>query len=170
MAKKGEKKKNEVPKAEEPKRKTIKLDANKDKKRMVKDKSPKKMNTDMKSKNSPKKKNKARKRQFRVNKKLDGNIGTIFIGSEDPFLYFPDMMSYLEREEVKEVKLKARGRSISNAVNVSEQFKSRFKEIDTKVKDVRIGTEDVPRKDKKGTFRMSFIEITLNSEKKKSTE
>ena len=77
------------------------------------------------------------------------------------------MMSYLEREEIEEVKLKARGRSISNAVNVSEQFKSRFKEIKTQVKEVNIGTENVPKKDKKGTFRMSFIEITLISEKNK---
>ena len=116
----------------------------------------------------PQKKNKKQnKRRFRVNKKLEGKTGTIFIGSEDPFLYFPDMMSYLEREEIEEVKLKARGRSISNAVNVSEQFKSRFKEINTQVKGVKIGTENVPKKDKKGTFRMSFIEITLISEKNK---
>ena len=77
------------------------------------------------------KKKKPNKRWFRVNKKLDGKIGTIFIGAEDPFMYFPDMMSYLEREEIEEVKLKARGKSISNAVNVSEQFKNRFKEIKT---------------------------------------
>ena len=116
----------------------------------------------------PQKKNKKQnKRRFRVNKKLEGKTGTIFIGSEDPFLYFPDMMSYLERDEIEEVKLKARGRSISNAVNVSEQFKSRFKEINTKVKEVSIGTENVPKKDKKGTFRMSFIEITLISDKNK---
>ena len=116
----------------------------------------------------PQKKNKKQnKRRFRVNKKLEGKTGTIFIGSEDPFLYFPDMMSYLEREEIEEIKLKARGRSISNAVNVSEQFKSRFEEIKTQVKEVNIGTENVPKKDKKGTFRMSFIEITLVSEKNK---
>ena len=75
------------------------------------------------------------------------------------------MMSYLERDEIEEVKLKARGRSISNAVNVSEQFKNRFKEINTQIKEVNIGTENVPKKDKKGTFRMSFIEITLISER-----
>ena len=122
-----------------------------------------------KEKPAPTNKKKPNKRWFRVNKKLDGKIGTIFIGAEDPFMYFPDMMSYLEREEIEEVKLKARGKSISNAVNVSEQFKNRFKEIKTEVKDVKIGTEDVPKKDRKGTFKMSFIEITLisqNEEKK----
>jgi DNA-binding protein len=77
-------------------------------------------------------------------------------------------MSYLDREEIKEVKLKARGKSISNAVNVSEQFKNRFKkEIETVIKNVEIGTENVPKKDKKGTFRMSFIVITLISDKNK---
>ena len=118
-----------------------------------------------KEKPAPNKKKKPNKRRFRVNKKLDGKIVTIFIGAEDPFMYFPDMMSYLEREEIEEVKLKARGKSISNAVNVSEQFKNRFKEIKTEVKDVKIGTEDVPKKDRKGTFKMSFIEITLISKK-----
>ena len=63
--------------------------------------------------------------------------------------------------------IRDRGRSISNAVNVSEQFKNRFKELNTEVKSVNIGTEDVPKKDKKGTFRMSFIEITLISKKDK---
>ncbi|MBA60301.1 MAG: hypothetical protein CMB30_01150 [Euryarchaeota archaeon] len=118
-----------------------------------------------KKEKSATKREKKPRRRFRVNKKLNGKVGTIFIGAEDPFLYFPDMMSYLEREEIDEVKLKARGKSISNAVNVSEQFKNRFKEIKTEVKDVKIGTEDVPKKDKKGTFRMSFIEITLTGNK-----
>ena len=114
----------------------------------------------------PAKKNKKQyKRRFRVNKKLEGSTGTIFIGSEDPFMYFPDMMSYLEREEITEVKLKARGKSISNAVSIAEQFKNRFKELQTEVKDVKIGTENVPKKDNKGTFRMSFIEITIISNK-----
>ena len=103
------------------------------------------------------------KRRFRINKKLEGKTGIIFVGSEDPFLYFPDMMSYFSRDEIDNVKLKARGKSISNAVNVAEQFKNRFKkEFDAKVTNVNIGTEDVPRKDKKGTFKMSFIDIELS--------
>ena len=109
------------------------------------------------------------KRRFRINKKLDGKSGSIFVGFEDPFLYFPDMMSYFSREEIDEVHLKARGKSISNAVNVAEQFKNRFKkEIQVEVKNVEIGTEEVPRKDRKGKIRMSFIDITMikNAENK----
>ena len=120
-----------------------------------------------KKEKSATKREKKPRRRFRVNKKLNGKVGSIFIGAEDPFLYFPDMMSYLGREEIECVKLKARGKSISNAVNVAEQFKNRFKkEFDTKVDNVDIGTEDVPRKDKKGTFRMSFIEISISAESK----
>ena len=102
-------------------------------------------------------------RKFRINKKLDGNTGIIFIGHEDPFLYFPDMMSYLSRDEIKNIHLKARGKSISNAVNVAEQFKNRFgKEIKSRIDNVEIGTEEVPRKDKKGKIKMSFIDITMS--------
>ena len=73
------------------------------------------------------------------------------------------MMSYLSREEIEDIHLKARGKSISNAVNVAEQFKNRFgKEIKTKIDNVDIGTEEVPRKDKKGKIKMSFIDITMS--------
>ena len=55
-------------------------------------------NTKIKNKNT--KKTSKPKRRFRINKKLDGKVGIIFIGHEDPFLYFPDMMSYFDRDEI----------------------------------------------------------------------
>ena len=119
--------------------------------------------------NRPKKK--TPNRRFRVSTKTEGKRGTVFIGSEDPFLYFPDMMSYFDRPEIDEIKLKARGKSISNAVNVAEQFRNRFKnEIKSEIKNVSIGTEEVQKKDKKGTFKMSFIEITLISSKEEEKD
>ncbi len=102
------------------------------------------------------------KKRFRMNKKVEGKKGIIFVGHDDPFLYFPDMMSYFSRDEIETVHLKARGRSISNAVNVAEQFKNRFnKETIVEVKNVDIGTEEVQRKDGKGKIKMSFIEIAM---------
>ena len=72
------------------------------------------------------------------------------------------MMSYFSRDEIEKVHLKARGKSISNAVNVAEQFKNRFsKEVKVEVKNVDIGTEEVPRKDRKGKIKMSFIDIMM---------
>ena len=115
-------------------------------------------------KENTKKKNKTSrpKRRFRINKKIEGKTGTIYIPHEDPILYFPDMMSYFSRDEIEKVHLKARGKSISNAVNVAEQFKNRFsKEVKVEVKNVDIGTEEVPRKDRKGKIKMSFIDIMM---------
>ena len=107
-------------------------------------------------------KNSRPKRRFRINKKIEGKTGIIFVGHDDPVLYFPDMMSYFSRDEIETVHLKARGKSISNAVNVAEQFKNRFsKEIKVEVKKVDIGTEEVPRKDRKGKIKMSFIDIMM---------
>tara|TARA_B100000953_G_C17919106_1_gene390154 strand:+ start:91 stop:480 length:390 start_codon:yes stop_codon:yes gene_type:complete len=116
-----------------------------------------------KNKKSVKKEKKRYKQRFRINKKLEGKIGIIFVGHDDPFLYFPDMMSYLSRKEIDRIKLKARGKSISNAVNVAEQFKNRFSnEISSKIDNVEIGTEEVPRKDGKGKIKMSFIVIEMS--------
>jgi len=116
-----------------------------------------------KNKTSVKKENKKHKRRFRINKKLEGKTGIIYVGHDDPFLYFPDMMSYLSREEIDRIELKARGKSISNAVNVAEQFKNRFSnEISSKIDNVEIGTEEVPRKDRKGKIKMSFIVIGMS--------
>ena len=43
-----------------------------------------------------------------------------------------------------------------------KQFKNRFsKEVKVEVKNVDIGTEEVPRKDRKGKIKMSFIYITM---------
>ena len=127
--------------------------------------------TENKKKKKPvKKENKKHKRRFRINKKLEGKTGIIFVGHDDPFLYFPDMMSYLSREEIDTIKLKARGKSISNAVNVAEQFKNRFSnEIPSKIDNVEIGTEEVPRKDKKGKIKMSFIIIEMSKISDKKT-
>ena len=72
------------------------------------------------------------------------------------------MMSYFSRDEIEKVHLKARGKSISNAVNVAEQFKNIFSiEVKVEVKNVDFGTEEVPRKDRKGKIKMSFIDIMM---------
>ena len=63
-----------------------------------------------------------------------------------------------------------RVRQAKRVADIAEQFKNRFKELHTEVKDVKIGTENVPKKDKKGTFRMSFIEITIISNKNDDDE
>ena len=58
-----------------------------------------------------------------------------------------------------EVVIRARGRSISRAVDVAEIVKNRFVP-DSKVKDIQIMTEKLPREEG-GTANVSAIEIFL---------
>ena len=114
------------------------------------------------TKNQPKKKfNKRRpKRHVRINKQIEGRTGIVYIGSEDSFIYFPDILSFLSRDNIDSVILKSRGRAINVAVDVAEQIRNRFSsEVKSEVKNVEIGTEEVTFDNKKR--RVSFINIEM---------
>ena len=97
-----------------------------------------------------------------VRKTIKNGVGTVFIGQEDPFIYFPDIIAFFAREDIRRVELRALGPAISNAVNVSEQVRHRFlEEADVQVANVKIGTDNAPRSSGKGTYRVSFIHISL---------
>ena len=97
-----------------------------------------------------------------VRKTIKNGVGTVFIGQEDPFIYFPDIIALFAREDIKRVELRALGPAISNAVNVSEQVRHRFlEEANVQVANVKIGTDNAPRSSGKGTYRVSFIHISL---------
>jgi len=55
--------------------------------------------------------------------------------------------------------LKARGKSINKAVDVAEIVRNKFAQ-DTKIKDIKIGTEHMESESKE-KFNVSTIEITL---------
>ena len=97
-----------------------------------------------------------------VRKTIKNGVGTVFIGQEDPFIYFPDIIAFFAREDIRRVELRALGPAISNAVTVSEQVRHRFlEEADVQVANVKIGTDNAPRSSGKGTYRVSFIHISL---------
>tara|TARA_Y100000310_G_scaffold253888_1_gene260875 strand:- start:1754 stop:2413 length:660 start_codon:yes stop_codon:yes gene_type:complete len=101
-------------------------------------------------------------RRHGVRKTIKNGVGTVFIGQEDPFIYFPDIIALFAREDIRRVVLRALGPAISNAVNVSEQVRHRFlEEADVQVANVKIGTDNAPRSSGKGTYRVSFIHISL---------
>jgi archaea-specific DNA-binding protein len=60
----------------------------------------------------------------------------------------------------KEVSIKARGKSISRAIDVAEVVRRRFLP-DVKVKSVSIGTDQMQHEDSDQTTNVSSIEITL---------
>ncbi len=84
---------------------------------------------------------------------------TIFIGRKTVMDYVLACVTQLN-SGVDEIVLKARGRSISRAVDVAEVLRSRFMK-DLKVKDIKIGTEQIQAAEG-GTANVSAIEITLS--------
>lgn len=61
---------------------------------------------------------------------------------------------------MEEIVVKARGRAISRAVDVVEVVRNRYM-TDVKVKDISIGTEEVPSREENRMANVSSIEIRL---------
>ncbi|MEX2703804.1 MAG: DNA-binding protein Alba [Candidatus Freyrarchaeum guaymaensis] len=84
---------------------------------------------------------------------------TIFIGRKSVMSYVLACVTQLN-SGADEIVLKARGRSISRAVDVAEILRTRFMN-DLKVKDIKIGTETINTSEG-DTANVSAIEITLS--------
>ncbi|MDY6864581.1 MAG: DNA-binding protein Alba [Halobacteriota archaeon] len=82
----------------------------------------------------------------------------IYIGNKPVMNYVLAVVTQFNSGS-KEVVIKARGRSISRAVDASEVSKNKFLP-DIKVKDIRIGTE-VMKGERGDNINVSFIEISM---------
>ena len=104
----------------------------------------------------------------KINKeKKDSN--TIFIGTKPFMNYVTAVVMQITTGKQNEVKIVARGRFISRAVDVTEVARNRFLEGTNKVnvKDIKIGSEQFNRKDEGGkekSINVSTIEITIAKE------
>jgi len=87
----------------------------------------------------------------------DENI--VYVGRKPVMSYVLADITHLNRPDAKEVVLKARGRSITTAVDAAEVTRRRFMSELT-VDKVSIGTEELPQ-EAGGTRAVSTIEITL---------
>jgi DNA-binding protein len=67
----------------------------------------------------------------------------------------------LFQEGVNEISVKARGRAISRAIDVAEILRHRFLS-DVKVKDIKIGTDQIERIEGNGVSNVSTIEVILS--------
>ena len=83
----------------------------------------------------------------------------VYIGRKPVMSYVLAVITHFNMPDAKDVVLKARGMSITTAVDVAEITRRRF--MDTlKVDKIEIGTEEMKQED--GRMRgVSFIEITL---------
>jgi len=77
-------------------------------------------------------------KEVKETKRMDDNV--VYVGQKPTMSYVLAVITQFTGG-LKEVHLKARGRSISRAVDVAEIVKNRFLE-DVKVNDIEIGTEE----------------------------
>ena len=87
----------------------------------------------------------------------EGKDNYVFIGKKPVMSYVMAVVTQFNKGEA-EVIIKARGRSISTAVDVAEISRQRFLK-DVEVKGIQIGTEEMEREG--GSLRVSSIEIML---------
>ena len=95
----------------------------------------------------------------------EADENTIFVGQKSPMSYVLAVITQFNSNGSNRVILKARGRSISTAVDTAEIVRNRFMK-DAKLKDIKIGTESVTNEEGRET-NVSSIEISLSIDKKK---
>jgi DNA-binding protein len=96
-------------------------------------------------------------------KRNDENV--IYVGQKPPMSYVLAIVTQFNVGGLDEIVIKARGRSISTAVDAAEITRNRFI-TDAKVKEIKIGTESITNEEGR-TSNVSSIEITLTTKKKK---
>jgi DNA-binding protein len=105
---------------------------------------------------------KTTKKRTTEEKKTDENV--IYIGKKPPMSYVLAVVTQFNGNGSTEVILKARGRSISTAVDTAEIVRNRFI-TNAKIKDIIIGTESVTNEEGRDS-NVSSIEISLTTNKK----
>jgi len=95
-------------------------------------------------------------------KRTDENV--IFVGKKPPMSYVLAVVTQFNTSRSDEVIIKARGRSISTAVDTAEIVRNRFI-TDATIKEIKIGTESVTNEEGR-TSNVSSIEICLIKKKK----
>ena len=102
------------------------------------------------------------KKRIAKEKRTDDN--TIYVGHKPPMTYVLAVVTQFNSNGSEEVIIKARGRSITTAVDTAEIVRNRFVK-DAKIKDIRIGTEAITNEEGR-TSNVSSIEIYLTTRKK----
>ena len=96
-------------------------------------------------------------------KRNDENV--IYVGQKPPMSYVLAIVTQFQGSGSDEVIIKARGRSISTAVDAAEITRNRFV-TDAKIKDIKIGTESITNDEEGRTSNVSSIEIILTRKSK----
>jgi DNA-binding protein len=89
----------------------------------------------------------------------EGDENSVFIGRKPIMNYVLACMTLFQGGS-SEVCIKARGMAVSRAIDVAEIIRRRFV-TDVKVKDVKIGTEPLPSRERGIPSNVSTIEVIL---------
>ena len=100
--------------------------------------------------------------EVKEEKRTDENV--IYVGHKPPMSYVLAVVTQFNTSGSDEVVIKARGRSISTAVDTAEIVRNRFV-TDAKIKDIKIDTESMTNEEGR-TSNVSSIEIILTTKKK----
>lgn len=96
------------------------------------------------------------------------NDNSVFIGSKPFMNYVTGIVIQFTAKNRNEVVVKARGKNIQKAVDVSQSVRSRFlRDRNIEIKNVKIGGEEVENKEGR-KMNISTIEITLGKEKQQN--
>jgi len=95
-------------------------------------------------------------------RRTDENV--IYVGQKPPMSYVLAIVTQFQGSGSDEVIIKARGRSISTAVDAAEITRNRFV-TDAKVKEIKISTESITNEEGRNS-NVSSIEIILTTNKK----
>lgn len=95
---------------------------------------------------------------------MTDNADVVFVGNKPPMSYVLAIITSFSSGSSKEITLKARGQAITTAVDVAEITRNRFI-TDLKVKNIAIGTVEMPPREGQNRSRMvSTMEITMSKE------
>ncbi|MDH5636159.1 MAG: DNA-binding protein Alba [Candidatus Bathyarchaeota archaeon] len=90
---------------------------------------------------------------------MSGESNVVYIGRKPAMSYVLAIITSFAGSDAKEVTLKARGQSITTAVDAAEITRRKFmKELN--IGEITIGTEEI-QQEEGGTRNVSTIEITL---------
>ena len=90
----------------------------------------------------------------------EADRNTVFVGNRPFMNYVTGVIMQFTTQGSNEVKVKARGKFISRAVDIVEVANKRFLENTVEVRDIKIDSEEFENTEGK-TVRVSTIEITL---------
>ncbi len=96
-------------------------------------------------------------------KKSKSDENVIYVGKKPPMSYVLAVVTQFNTTGSDEVIIKARGRSISTAVDTAEIVRNRFV-TDAKIKEIKISTESVTNEEGRNS-NVSSIEICLTKKK-----